>query len=114
VQNKDKVYWDRLAGGSLSFGEYRHPDTMDEFTLYCALVEKTQMTHCPRAVHLQGPEVLHRNAPRLYHGWDEKTLPILAERWSHFFCVYATLAVYFIAGNWTQQIDCKKMRSYHK
>src|SRR5262249_40709221 len=36
--NKDKVYWDRLAGGSLSFGEYRHPDTMDEFALYCALV----------------------------------------------------------------------------
>ena len=33
---KYKEYWNNLAGGTISLGQYDHADTMDEFTLYCA------------------------------------------------------------------------------
>jgi hypothetical protein len=108
--NKDKEYWDGLAGGTLSLRACELPDTMDEFTLYCALVEKTRVTHSPMAVHLQGPEAFHRYCPELYSGSDEERLRALAPQWSYYFCVYAAVAVYFIAGNWKKEVDWKRIQ----
>jgi hypothetical protein len=108
--NKDRAYWDGLVGGTLSLGEYEHGDTMDEFALYCALVERTRMTHCQRAVHLQGPEALHRNSPEVYCGCEEGKLSAMAERWSYYFCFHAAVAVYYIAGNWERGVDWRRMQ----
>jgi hypothetical protein len=111
---KDKPYWDRLAGGTLRFGLYEHWDTMDEFTLYCALVEGTRVAHCPRAVHLQGPEGLHRCQPELYHWHGAEQLQQLGEEWRRYYCIYGALAVYFIAGNWQGEADWKRMQPDYK
>jgi hypothetical protein len=108
---KDQAHWDRLAGGKLSLGHYDRADTMDEFALYCALVEKTQMTFWPRAVHLQGPEVFQRYCPAAYDGVDEESLQVFAHQPNYlYFCVYAAAAVYFIAGNWKKEADWKRMQ----
>ena len=112
---KDQTYWDRLAGGKLSLGHYDSADTMDEFALYFALVEKTQMTSCPRAVHLQGPEVFHRSSPDAYDGIDDERLRILADQPNYdYFCVYAAAAVYFIAANWKKEADWKRIQPRYK
>jgi hypothetical protein len=111
---KDKAYWDQRAGGRLSLSEYENADTMDELTLYCALVEETRMTHCPRAVHLQGPEVLHRNNPKAYHAADKSLIQALIEYWYGYFCVHTALAVYFIAGNWRQEADWTRVQPHCK
>jgi hypothetical protein len=110
---KDREHWERPLGGKLSLAEYDAPDTMDEFTLYCALAEGTRITQCPRAVHLQGPEALHRNNPRLYRPCDEQLLQLISEQWSYF-CVRAAVAVYFIAGNWKTEADWKRIRPRSK
>jgi hypothetical protein len=111
---KNLEHWDSRAGGKLSLGQFEQADTFDEFTLYCALVEGTRMTHHPRAVHLQGPEVLHRNNPKIYHGGDVQLIQTLAELWRSYFCVYAALAVYFIAGNWKQGANWKNMKRRYR
>ncbi len=103
--DESREYWEGLAGGALSFRNYEQMDTMDEFTMYCALVERNGVTYCPRAVHLQGPESLHRNNPELYRGSDDEWLGLMAEGWKDYFCVYAAVAVYFIAGNWENEAE---------
>jgi hypothetical protein len=109
--SKDKPYWDKLAGGTVRFGLYDHCDTMDELTLYCALVEKTTMTHCPRAVHLRGAEAIHRYQPELYQWIEEERLCSIADLWKPWnYCLYAAVALYFIAGNWKQGADWKRMQ----
>jgi hypothetical protein len=112
--HKDKGYWDRLAGGRLSFSEYEDGDNMDEFTLYCALVEKTRMTHVPRAIHLQGPETVHRNNPELYRGSAEERLQAVVGSRSYYFCLYGAIAAYFIAGNWQREADWKRMQRHYR
>jgi hypothetical protein len=108
--NKDKEYWDNVAGGELWMGEYEQGDTMDEFTFYCALVEKTRTTHSPRAVHLQGPEVFHRSSPDFYNWREDEAMRAVAQRFDYYFCVYAAVAVYFIAGNWKNEADWKRIQ----
>lgn len=114
--NKDREYWEQQVGGVLSMGQYGLPDTMDEFTLYCALVEKTRVAYCSGAVHLQGPEALHRYNPELYGADDieEATLHAVSERWQSYFSVYAALAVYFIAGIWKQEADWKRIQRRYR
>jgi hypothetical protein len=108
--NRDKAHWDRVAGGRIALAEYEAGDMMDEFGLYCALVEKTTMTYCPRAAHLQGPESLHRHRPDLYDGCDDERLRAVAEAWSGYCSVYAAGAVYYIAGNWKEEADWRRMQ----
>jgi hypothetical protein len=112
--NKDREHWDRLGGGKLSFRAYEQPDTMDEFTLYCALVEKKKAAYCARAAHVRGPEALHRLSRELYDSGDTNRLGIIAEQSPPYFCVYAAAAVYFIAGNWKEEADWTKMEDWYK
>ena len=111
---KDKEYWDQQAGGAVSFREYEKQDTMDEFTLYCALVEKTKVTHCPKAVHLQGPEALHRISPETYRHSEEEKLRGLSDQWNWYFCIHLAVAIYFIAGNWKREADWKRIQRRYK
>jgi hypothetical protein len=108
--HRDRESWERQLGGRLSQVEYDRPDTMDELTWYCALVEKTRMTHAPKAVHLQGPEALHRLSPEVYRGSDPEALQALTDRWRYYFCVPTAVAVYFIAGNWEVEADWRGVR----
>ena len=109
---KDKPYWDKLAGGTVRFGLYDRCDTMDELTFVLrALVEKTKMTHCPRAVHLRGAEAIHRCQPELYQWIEEARLRGIADEWKPWnYCIYAAVALYFIAGNWKLGADWKRMQ----
>jgi hypothetical protein len=112
--NQERESWERRAGGTLSLGQYQELDTMDEFTLYCFLVEKTRATHLPRAVHVRGPEALHRLSPELYYSSDVNKLQVASEQPACYFCVYSAAAVYYIAGNWKHEADWTKMRPWCK
>ncbi|QEH38558.1 hypothetical protein OJF2_71610 [Aquisphaera giovannonii] len=110
----DKEDWDRRAGGTISLREYERPDTMDEFTLYCALVEGTRMTHSPRAAHLQGPEALHRLSPEIYEGCGAEKLGRVADQWRDYMCASAAVAVYYIAGNWDREADWRRIQRRYR
>jgi hypothetical protein len=112
--NKDRKYWDGLAGGNLSLRAYGQPDTMDEFGLYCALVEKTRATHCAKAAHVRGPEALQRMSPDLYDSSQPEKLRVIALESPPYFCVYSATAVYFIAGNWNEEVDWTNMQPWCK
>ncbi len=77
-------------------------------------MEKTRITYSPRAVHLQGPEVLHRCNPELYNSSANELLPIVAERWVNYFCAYAVAAVYYIAGNWKNAADWTRIQRRYR
>jgi hypothetical protein len=111
---RNKEYWDNVAGGTISLGDYQHWDTMDEFTLYCALVENTRATYCPRAAHLQGPEALHRSVPEVYNGVEGGSLYSLTEHWNSYCCVHTAAAMYFIAGNWKQPADWNRIQRRYR
>jgi hypothetical protein len=83
---------------------------MDEFTQYCALVERTTAGYCPRAFHLQGPESLHRCRPEVYNYCKDERLRVVAEEWNSYYSVYAAVAVYFIAGNWKEEANWQRMQ----
>lgn len=92
---------------------FKNCDTFDEFSLYCALVEKVKMPYFDRCVHLRGPETLHRKYPKLYSTCTNedliepaKTLPYL--------CPYVGIAVYFIDGHWKGKLNWNKMKPEYK
>ncbi len=110
---KDEAKWEQKMGGKISLRYFAIPDTFDEFGLYCALVENTKMCYFDRAVHLRGPESLHRKYPNLYATCTEadleepiKKLPYLD--------VYAALAPYYIDGHWKGDVDWKKMEKKYQ
>ena len=86
--NRDSEYWNRRAGGRLSLGQHDAGDTMDEFGLYCAVVEKTTAGYCPRAVHLQGTESLRRFRPEFYNSYKDERLRVVADEWNSYCSVY--------------------------
>jgi hypothetical protein len=89
------------------------PDTFDELGLYCALQEKTKAVHESFAVHLRGPESLHRCFPDLYYQATEQQLCV-AQKKLNYICVYAAVAVYYLAGNWTEPLHWHKMKATYK
>ncbi|MFN2541482.1 MAG: hypothetical protein ABR514_04845, partial [Chthoniobacterales bacterium] len=70
----------------------------------CALEEGVGWTDVEKAVHLQGPELLHRKYERLYHEYDKDLLE-QAQRELPYIDVYAAAAMYYIAGNWPGHHD---------
>lgn len=89
--------------GPITMSMYKHPDTMDEFGLYCALEAKTSIDYCVKALHLRGPECLHRQFPDLYQGGSKERVSEIQKRMPYFDVLLA-IAVYYTAGLW-ENID---------
>jgi hypothetical protein len=103
---RNRERYEKLFGGRLSISMWRGPETLTEFALYCALEERVGWSEVEKAVHLQGPELLHRKYPPIYRGYDEELLS-QAQREIPYIDVYAAIAMYYIAGNWTKCEDVK-------
>jgi len=55
-------------GGLIGLFDNHLPDTMDELNLFCALEARVAFEREVPAVHLRGPETLHRRFPEIYRG----------------------------------------------
>ena len=104
--DRHREHYERLFGDKLSICMWAGPETLTEFSLYCALEERVGWCEAETAVHLQGPELLHRKYPLLYQGYDESLLE-RARREVPYIDVYAALAAYYIAGNWNDVTPVK-------
>ena len=104
--DRNREHYEKLFGGKLSISMWTGPETLSEFALYCALEDRVGWTEVEKAVHLQGPELLHRKYPRIYERYDEDLL-IQAQRETPYIDVYAAIAMYYIAGNWK---DCRDVK----
>ena len=78
---------------------YKHPDTMDELGLYCALEAETSIEYCVKALHLRGPESLHRKFPDLYRGASMERVKEIQKKMPYFDVLLA-IAAYYTAGLW--------------
>lgn len=86
-------------GGPIGISDFGKADTLDEFGLYCALVAGTAMEHQSRAVHLRGPEVLHRRFPDIYRGATRAMLAAVQSQ-IPYLDVLLAVAMYYVAGLW--------------
>jgi hypothetical protein len=100
--DRKREQYEKRFGGKLSIAGWTAPETLSEFALYCALEERVGWAEVEKAVHLQGPELLHRKYPELYERYDEALLS-RAQREIPYIDIYAAAVLYCIAGNW---IDC--------
>lgn len=97
--DRQRAHYEKLFGGKLSVAMWTGPETLSEFALYCALEERVGWSEVERAVHLQGPELLHRYYPQLYDGYDAALLE-RAQRELPYIDTHTAIALYYIAGNW--------------
>ena len=104
--DRDRERYEMLFGGKISISMWTRPETMGEFSLYCALEERLGWNESEKAVHLVGPEVLHRNCPQTYNSCDQELLDEAQNRIPRI-DVYLAIAIYYIAGNWK---DCKHVK----
>lgn len=86
-------------GGKISMSMYNIPDTMDEFNLYCAVVEKTNMEHIVKAIHLRGPECVHRKFPELYQNTTQENLNTIQKK-IKYLDLLMVVSCYYVAGVW--------------
>lgn len=95
----DRAAYEARVGGRIGLSEYRAPDTLDDFGYYCYLDAGTHAVTDARAVHLRGPETLHRRFPSSYH-----TAAVLPEAQNalRYMDVYLAAAVFYIFGAWKQ------------
>lgn len=94
-----KGKYERELGGKISMSMYNRPDTMDEFNLYCAIVEKTKMDYAVKAIHLRGPESVHRKFPEIYCGATvEKLMAIQKE--VRYLDLLTVASCYYVVGLW--------------
>lgn len=99
--------------GEITLNRFVRPDTFDEMSLFCALEAKTKPIYEDGAVHLRGPESLHRQFPELYSDCIEEKLKEAQEK-LNYLCVYAALAFYYVAGNWKNPLDWGKMHEKYR
>jgi hypothetical protein len=85
--------------GPITMSMYKHPDTMDELGLYCALEAETSIEYCVKALHLRGPESLHRKFPDLYRGASMERVKEIQKKMPYFDVLLA-IAAYYTAGLW--------------
>ena len=97
--DRRREHYEKLFGGPLTISQWSGPETLSDFALYCALEERVGWVHVEKAVHLQGPELLHRKYPKLYARFD-KQLAESAQRELPYIDIYAIMALYYIAGVW--------------
>jgi len=108
--DRNREHYEKLFGGKLSIAGWAAPETLSEFALYCALEERVGWTEVEKAVHLQGPELLHRKYPELYERYDEGLMN-KAQHEIPYIDIYAAIALYCIAGNWTNCADVNWQRA---
>ena len=91
------------------------PDTMDEFSLYCALIEKTTVEHNVKASHLRGPESIHRLHPDVYNFATSERIKEV-QKLTPYIDMYLVIAIYYIAGLWDKidHLDWKKIEKESK
>jgi len=91
--------YERELGGKISMSMYNSPDTMDEFSLYCAIVEQTKIDHVVKAIHLRGPESVHRKFPEIYHGATEEQLKTVQKNLKYLDLLMVA-SCYYVVGIW--------------
>ena len=96
-QNREK--YESQFGGKISMSMYQKPDTFDEFGLYCALVQKTNVEHEVKSVHLRGPESMHRLYPDVYHFATKERLKEIQKKLPYIDTLLV-VACYYLAGLW--------------
>lgn len=97
--DRDRASAEARWGGPIWLSDFGKADTFDEFGLYCALVAGTRSRHVRGAVHLRGPEVLHRRFPDLYRGGDAGRVAA-AQAQLPYLDVLLAIATYHIVGLW--------------
>lgn len=113
--NKNKEKYVNEFGGPITLSMYQNPDTFDEFCLYCALVEKTEIKHDVKALHVRGPESLHRMYPDIYHYATNERLQQIQKKISYI-DILLVVAVYYMVGLWEKidHVDWTKIQKNSK
>lgn len=106
---RKREHYERLFGGKLSISMWHGPETLTDFALYCALEERVGWEATEKAVHLQGPELLHRKYPLIHRDCDEALLE-QAQRDVPYIDIHTAVALYYVAGTWKRcdQINWNK------
>jgi hypothetical protein len=109
--DKERDRYEGELGGQISLSLMQKPDTMDEFGLYCALVEKTCVEHDVRALHLRGPESLHRMFPDVYRFATVERLREVQNK-VPYLDVLLAVALYYVVGLWEKidHLDWSKLK----
>lgn len=100
--HKNRTFFENKYSGKIELSSvFKDPDTMDEFGLYCALVENTEIKENICAVHIRGPETLHRKFPEVYHYANISKVNEV-QRELRYFDVKLAIAYYYIVGIWRE------------
>jgi len=101
--DRNRFVYEERFGGPISLADNHMPDTLDELNLFCALEARVAFEREVRAVHLRGPETLHRRFPEIYRGATRAQVADIQQRQSYL-DVLLPIAVYHATGLW-QDID---------
>lgn len=99
----------------LSLSMYSNPDTMDEFGLYCAEKEKTNVKHDVKSCHLRGPESIHRKYPEIYNFCENEVLSKIQKEMPYV-DILISVFCYYICGVWNdiRNIDWNNLKKESK
>lgn len=98
--DRNRARYEERFGGPISLFENHMPDTLDELNLFCALEMRVAFEREIRAVHLRGPETLHRRFPEIYRGATRAQVETVQEK-QPYFDVLLPIAVYHAVGLWS-------------
>lgn len=97
--HREKEYYEKKFNGEITLSKYQQPDTFDEFGLYCALVKHTRINHDLKAVHVRGPESVHRLYPELYSKCSMGKIKEVQSKLSYI-DVMLVVGIYYLVGLW--------------
>lgn len=112
---KDRKKWEKNLGGKIGMRAFQASDTMDEMCYYCPMVHKTTAVFEDKAVHIRGPETIHRNHPKLYNSMTGPDVGIVKKK-TPYLDFYVGMAGFFLAGNYDDigKFDMHKMKPENK
>ena len=90
---------EKKFGGPIKLSMYGDPDTMDEFNLYCAIIERIKIEHDVKAIHLRGPESIHRRFPEIYTGATNEQLADVQKK-VKYLDLPLVASCYYVVGLW--------------
>jgi hypothetical protein len=96
---KERAAWEEKLGGKIGMIEFKAVDTMDEMCYYCPMRHNTRTVHEDKAVHLRGPETIHRKHPTLYHHMTPEGMAMIQKE-LRYLDLYVILAAFYLAGNY--------------
>jgi hypothetical protein len=107
--------WESKLGGPIGMHDFKIPDTMDELCYYYPMKHNTEAVHEDKAIHIRGPETIHRHFPKLYHDMTPADMDSVKKKLPYL-DIYVTLAAFFISGNYESidKYDMKKMKPENK